>query len=124
MEAGSPARATFGRWGAYLETQERETMRTDETGITTETYRARGENLLQRVRELIREGNVRRIIIRNDEGVALLEVPLTIGVLGAAIAPALAAIGALAALVSDCTIEAQRVGPGDVIHDEVPDTEC
>jgi hypothetical protein len=97
-----------------------------ETNLTSETYRTHGENLLARVKELIREGNVRRIIIRNDSGITLLEVPLTIGVLGAALAPALAAIGAIAALVTDCTIEVQREGGSSQSDpdDAVPDDEC
>jgi hypothetical protein len=103
-------------------------MDAKQTGVATEEYRTRGEQLLSRVKELIREGNVRRIIIKNDRGTTLVEVPLTVGVVGAALAPALAAIGAIAALVTDCTIEVQRTtpaGPVDLeIHDEVPDTEC
>jgi len=103
-------------------------MDTEKTGVTTEEYRTRGEQLLSRVKELTREGNVRRIIIKNDSGATLVEVPLTIGVVGAALAPALAAVGAIAALVTDCSIEVQRTtpaGPDDLeIHDEVPDTEC
>ena len=96
---------------------------------TTETYATRGEQLLVRVKELIREGNVRRVSIKNDEGRTLVEVPLTVGVVGAALAPALAAIGAIAALVSDCSIEVQRQGPDDEelapsLLDEVPDSEC
>jgi hypothetical protein len=80
-----------------------------ESGETRrEEYRTRGDQLLGRVKELIREGNVRRIIIKNEEGRTLVEIPLTLGVVGAALAPALAAIGAIAALVTDCTIQVQR----------------
>jgi hypothetical protein len=98
-------------------------------GGRTEEYRTRGEHLLARVKEIIREGNVRRIIIRNDQGRTLVEIPLTIGVVGAALAPALAAVGAIAALVTDCTIEVER-DPGSPaatetpLHDGVPDEEC
>lgn len=60
--------------------------------------------MIKKVKELIKEGNARRIIIKNEEGKTLLEVPLTIGAVGALIAPALAAIGVAAALVSKCTI--------------------
>jgi hypothetical protein len=83
-------------------------MEADQGPIRTESYRTRGEHLLGRVKELVREGNVRRIIIKNEEGRTLLEVPLTIGVVGAALAPALAAIGAIAALLTHCTLEVQR----------------
>jgi hypothetical protein len=74
----------------------------------TERYQTRGEHLLGRVQELIHEGNVRRIIIRNEEGRRIVELPLSVGVVGAALAPALAAVGAIAALVTDCTIEVLR----------------
>ena len=70
----------------------------------TEEFKVSGEKLIERVKELIREGNARRIIIKNEDSKTLLEVPLTIGAVGALIAPALAAIGAVAALVSKCTI--------------------
>ena len=69
-----------------------------------EEFKVSGEELLKKVKEVIAEGNVRRIIIKNKEGKALVEVPLTIGVVGALLAPPLAAIGAIAALVSECTI--------------------
>jgi hypothetical protein len=77
----------------------------------TEEHRTQGKRLVARVRELIREGNVRRIIIRNDEGRTLIEIPLTIGVVGALLAPPWAALGAIAALVSDCSIEVEREEP-------------
>jgi hypothetical protein len=70
----------------------------------TEEFKVSGEKLIEKVKELIKEGNARRIIIKNEEGRTLLEVPLAIGAVGALIAPALAAIGAVAALVSNCTI--------------------
>ncbi len=64
-----------------------------------------GEDLLKKVKELIHEGNLRRIIIKDEKGNTYLEVPLTVGVVGAVIAPVFAAIGALAALASSFTIE-------------------
>ncbi len=73
-----------------------------------ESIKVEGGELLDKVRSLIREGNVRRIIIRQgDRSVA--EFPLTVGVVGAVAAPVLAAVGALAALLTKCTIEVQRV---------------
>ena len=66
-----------------------------------ETFEAHGENLMQKVKELIAEGNVRKIIIHNEEGKEIMSIPLTIGVVGAVFAPVLAAVGALAALLGD-----------------------
>ncbi|MCU0679100.1 MAG: DUF4342 domain-containing protein [Planctomycetes bacterium] len=73
-----------------------------------EEFRLAGEEILAKVKELIKEGNARRIIIKNEEGGVMLEVPLTIGVVGVALAPVLAAVGALAALVTNCTIVVER----------------
>jgi hypothetical protein len=75
---------------------------------TTEEFRINGDELLAKVKELINEGNVRRIIIKNAEGKSLIELPVTIGVVGALLAPALAAVGAVAALVTKCTIVVER----------------
>lgn len=74
----------------------------------TEEFKVSGEQLLGKVKELIREGNVRRIIIKDKEGKTLVEVPLTLGVVGAVFAPVLAAVGAIAALVTECTIVVVR----------------
>ena len=74
------------------------------TKTTEETFRVDGEQLLSRVKEIIREGNVRRIIIKDKAGKTLVEIPLTLGVVGAVLAPALAAVGAIAALVTECSI--------------------
>jgi len=71
-------------------------------------FQVKGEELIAKVKELIREGNIRRIIIDNDEGRTLIEIPMTIGVVGALLLPALAAVGAIAALVTNCTIRVQR----------------
>ena len=74
----------------------------------SEEYEVRGEDLLSRVKELVREGNVRRITIRSTEGNTLIEIPLAIGVAGALLLPVWAAVGAVAALVADCTIKVER----------------
>ena len=74
-----------------------------------EEIKVRGDEAIAKIKELVREGNVRRISIRNAEGDTLLEVPLTIGVVGALLAPTLAALGAVAALVTDCTIRVERI---------------
>jgi len=73
-----------------------------------EEHRVRGEQVIEKVRELIHEGNVRRIIIRNDDGKTLIEVPLTVGVVGTLLAPVWAAVGAVAALVTHCSIEVEK----------------
>lgn len=74
----------------------------------TEEFKVSGEDLLKSVKQLIAEGNVRRIIIKSKEGKAIMELPLTIGVVGALLAPILAAVGAVAALVTECTILVER----------------
>ena len=74
----------------------------------TEEFKASGEDLLKQVKNLINEGNVRRITVKNKEAKTIVELPLTIGVVGAALAPLLAAIGAIAALVTECTIVVER----------------
>ena len=74
----------------------------------TEEFRVNGEEILTKVKELIREGNIRSIIIKNDDGKTLMTVPLTVGVVGTVIAPQLAAIGAIAALLSNGTIVVEK----------------
>lgn len=90
---------------------------------TTEEFKINGEDLLAKVKQLINEGNVRRIIIKNKEGKSLVELPLTIGLVGAVLAPALAAVGAIAALVTECTIVVEREvdDKKDVVEGEVVD---
>lgn len=74
----------------------------------TEEFKVNGEDLIKKVKEIIAEGNARRITVKNKEGKSLVELPLTIGVVGAALAPLLAAVGAIAALVTECTIVVER----------------
>jgi hypothetical protein len=76
-----------------------------------ETIKVEGGELLDRVKKIAHEGNVRRIIIKQGAR-TVAEFPVTVGVVGAVFAPVLAAIGALAALLTECTIEVERVGPG------------
>jgi hypothetical protein len=78
-----------------------------------EEIKVTGENLLRRIRELIDEGNVRRISIRNQEGHTLLEIPLTMGLVGALFMPVWAAIGAMAAMASGYSIIVERAGGKD-----------
>jgi hypothetical protein len=74
----------------------------------TEEFTVNGEELVAKVKALINQGNIRRIIIKDVEGKTLVEFPLTIGVIGAVLAPILAAVGAIAALVTKCTIVVER----------------
>jgi hypothetical protein len=83
-------------------------MAAKKTAPKTETFKVNGEDLLKKVKELIHEGNIRRIIIKDKSGKTIVEFPLTIGVAGALIAPALAAVGAVAALVTECSITVER----------------
>ena len=76
-----------------------------EEGDKSNEFRVRGEDLLKKIKDLIREGNVRRIILKDEQGKTYLEIPLTFGVVGVVLAPVLAAIGALAALAGNFTIE-------------------
>ncbi|MBK6345039.1 MAG: DUF4342 domain-containing protein [Bacteroidales bacterium] len=71
-------------------------------------FKVKGEDLLAKIKELIHQGNISRIIIKNEEGKVYLEVPVTVGVIGALLMPVLAAIGALAALAANFTIEVIR----------------
>jgi Domain of unknown function (DUF4342) len=72
-----------------------------------ETIKVEGGQLIDRVKQLLHEGNVRRVIIKQGEH-TVVEFPLTVGVVGALLAPALAALGAIAALITECSIEVER----------------
>ena len=74
----------------------------------TEHFSINGEQLLKKVKELIAEGNIRKITIKDKAGKELMTFPLTVGVVGAVLAPILAAVGALAALIGECTISVER----------------
>ena len=76
--------------------------------MNTNEFRITGENLLKKVKELIEEGNVRKITIKDKTGKEVITFPLTIGVVGTVLAPVLAAVGALAALIGECTITVER----------------
>lgn len=78
------------------------------TNKKEEVFQVKGEKLLEKIKDIIKEGNVRKIIIKDKSGKTLIEFPLTIGVVGAVLAPVLAAVGAIAALVSECSIIVQR----------------
>jgi hypothetical protein len=76
--------------------------------VVKEEFSVSSEDLVKRVKELIHEGNVTRIIVRDEGGKTLLEIPATIGVVGVILAPWLAALGAIAALATRCTIAVER----------------
>jgi uncharacterized protein DUF4342 len=82
---------------------------TAESAVHTEQHRVDGPRLLAKVKELIHEGNVRRITIKNDEGRTLLEIPLTFGVVGAVLVPVFVAVGAIAALAADYTLDVEKM---------------
>ncbi len=76
--------------------------------IVKEEFRVSSDNLIREVNRLIHEGNITRLIVKDDEGRTLLEIPAWVGVVGAVLAPWLAALGAIAALATDCTISVIR----------------
>ena len=77
-------------------------------------YKVKGEELLGKVKELVHEGNIRRVVIENDEGKTLVEIPVTLGVVGALLLPMAAAVGAIAAVVTDCTVRVERTDGSDL----------
>lgn len=80
----------------------------DKKTSNQESFKVSGDELLSKIKEIIKEGNVRRVIIKNEEGATIIEFPLTIGAIGVVIAPLLAAVGAMAALITDCTIVVEK----------------
>ena len=76
--------------------------------VTTEEYSVESDNLIERVKELLHEGNVIRIIVKNEKGEVLLEIPATIGVIGVVLIPWLAALGTIAALATKCRIVVEK----------------
>jgi len=74
----------------------------------TEEFKVDGEQLLAKIKQLVHEGNIRRIIIKDKDGKVLIEFPLTLGVVGLVLAPTLAAVGAIAALVTEATIVVEK----------------
>jgi hypothetical protein len=75
---------------------------------TKEEFKLTGSELIEKIKELIHQGNIRRITLKDDTGKAILEIPLTLGVVGAALMPVLAAVGAVAALVAKLTIVVEK----------------
>ncbi|MCX6565642.1 MAG: DUF4342 domain-containing protein [Candidatus Aminicenantes bacterium] len=79
------------------------------TGTRTEEFKVSGGEILNKIKELLHEGNIRRIILKDEQGKTFLEIPLTVGIVGAALVPVVAAVGAIAALVSKLTIVVEKV---------------
>jgi hypothetical protein len=81
-------------------------------GAPQEALQVAAENLLKTLRDLVREGNVRRILVRTDRGRTLLDIPLNVGLVGAVLLPAWAAVGAITALATGFTIVVERSAGG------------
>jgi hypothetical protein len=90
----------------------------DEAPEGREKYKVAGDKVVSTIKELIREGNVRHVVIKNDEGSTLIEFPVSIGVAASVLLPVWAAVGAVAAIVTKCTIEIERA----VEEEDVEDT--
>ena len=78
--------------------------------VQTHEFKVQGENLVGKVKELVHQGNIRRIILKDGQGKILIEIPLTVGVVGAVLLPVWAAIGAIAAIAADLTVVVEKVG--------------
>lgn len=83
-----------------------------EEKFRTEEFHINGEELLARIKKLVHEGNIRRIIIKDKDGKTVMEIPMTFGVVGALLAPQLAAIGAIAALITEATVVVEKTNNG------------
>jgi len=79
-----------------------------EEKIHSEEFRVNGEELIAKIKQLIHESNIRRIIIKDKDGKTVMEIPLTIGVVGVLLAPTLAAVGAIAALLTEATVVVEK----------------
>ena len=73
-----------------------------------ESFKVTGDELLSKVKEIVKEGNARKVIIKNEKEETIMEFPLTIGAIGVVLAPVFAAVGAIAALATDCTIVVEK----------------
>lgn len=80
----------------------------EQENFKREEFKVTGEEVVKKVKELVKAGNIRRIIIKNEEGKTLIEVPLTLGVVGAVLLPVWAAIGAIAAIATNLTIVVEK----------------
>lgn len=83
----------------------------------TEEFKVSGNDIIRKIKELVNEGNIRKITIKNKDGKIIAEFPLTFGLVGTAIAPVLAAVGTIVALASECTISVQK----EIVEDDIDD---
>lgn len=83
-------------------------IKSKETFPKKEEFKVKGDQLLSKIKELIKEGNIRKITIKNKQGKTIITFPLTFGVVGTVLAPVLAAVGAIAALITECTLSVER----------------
>jgi len=83
--------------------------KTTDQKTRTEEFKVSGGEIINKIKELLHEGNIRRIILKDEQGKSFMEIPLTVGIVGAALLPVLAAIGTIAALVSKLTIVVEKV---------------
>jgi hypothetical protein len=81
---------------------------TENENSNQESFKVSAEELLSKVKDIIKEGNARKIIIKNEKEETIVEFPLTIGAIGVVLAPVFAAVGAIAALATDCTIIVEK----------------
>lgn len=77
-------------------------------GTKKEEFKVSGDEIVKKIKEIISEGNARRIIIQNEKGQSIMEFPVTVGAIGVVLAPMLAAVGALAAILTNCTIVVEK----------------
>lgn len=80
-----------------------------EEKVRVEEFEVNGERVVAKIKELVHEGNIRRVVIKNEEGKTLIDIPLTVSVLGVLVAPQLAALGAIAALLTKATIVVEKI---------------
>ncbi len=95
-------------------------MTPNSTGEHREQINVKGENLAERVRQIIHEGNVSRVIVKHPDGHTIVEIPVTVGVIGVLLAPAVAALGAIGVLVAHCTVEVVRPTPPNPSNSDMP----
>lgn len=88
----------------------------NDSNTTQEEFKVSGDGLVQKIKEIIKAGNARRIILKNEKGHVLMEIPLTFAVVGTVFAPVLAAVGALAALITECSITVIKKEDKDAKH--------
>jgi hypothetical protein len=87
-----------------------EEVNMDDQKVRTEEFKVQGEQILAKIKELVRQGNVRRISVKNEEGKTLVDIPLTVGVVGALLLPQFAAIAVIVALLGNCRLVVEKIG--------------